>query len=323
MNPYSTLEVDPKASQVVIEAAYRTLAKEHYTDDKRMRLLNAAKEILFNPDKKAEFDNKKDLRKGKVVGDYTILEKIAEGGFGITYLAEHNRLKAKVCIKHALNISAIDEQLLFEEANSIWDLRHYAIPAIRDVLKFPDGSVALVMSYVAGPTLAQILERRKRLDAEHVSWITSRVLNALKYLHFNGVIHGDIKPQNIIVQPDSHNVVLVDYGLASIRPKRDTANKGYTPLFAAPEQIDGKPLVPETDFYGLGVTMIYSLGGDVEHRKVPDDLPDAICAFIKRLIPIQVLSRPSWNKEDLCETFVEVRDKAFGRKMSNMKELKF
>lgn len=259
----------------------------------------------------------------KTIGNYQILNKIAEGGFGITYLAEHTKLKAKVCIKHASSISDIDEKLMFEEARAIWDLRHYAIPAIRDVLKLPDGSVALVMSYIPGPTLAQIIEKKHRLDAEHVSWIVSRALNALKYLHFNGVVHGDVKPQNIIIQPESHNVVLVDFGLAAIRPRRDTTNKGHTPIFAAPEQIDGRPLVPETDFYCLGTTMIYALGGDVEHRKVPDNAPEAICNFIKRLLPIQVLSRPSWDKEDLCDTFSDVREKAFGRTMSNMKKLNF
>jgi len=118
-------------------------------------------------------------------------------------------------------------------------------------------------------------------------------------------------------------VVLVDYGLAAIRPKSDTTNKGYTPVFAAPEQIEGKPLVPETDFYGLGTTMIFALGGDVEHRRVPENVPDAICGFIKRLIPLQVLSRPSWDKEDLCDTFMEAREEAFGRRASNMKKLSF
>ena len=259
----------------------------------------------------------------KTIGNYQILNKIAEGGCGITYLAEHLKLKAKVCIKHANSISDADEKLLFEEARSIWDLRHYAIPAIRDVLKLPDDSVALVMSYIPGPTLAEIIEKKKRLDAEHVSWIVSRVLNALKYLHFNGVVHGDIKPQNIIVQPESHNVVVVDFGLAAIRPKRDTTNKGYTPIFAAPEQIDGSPLVPETDMYCLGTTMIYALGGDVEHRQVPEDCPAPLCDFIKKLIPLKVLARPSWDKEDLCDTFSFVRKKAFGRDMSNMKKLNF
>ena len=321
MNPYSLLEVDPKARKEVIHAAYKALALEFKDDEKRLKAINGAKDILFNEKNRSEYDNKfQAIKKGKLVGEYLITEKIAEGGFGTTYKGEHVKLRMPVCIKHANNISKSDEELLIEEAKSIWDLRHYSIPVIRDILKLEDGSVALVMSYIEGPTVAQIMEKKKHLDPEHISWITSRVLNVLKYLHFNGVVHGDIKPQNIIVQPHSHQIVLVDYGLATIRPQSTSTNKGYTPIFAAPEQIEGKPLVPETDFYGLGTTMIYCLGGDVEQRRVPEHTPDAMCKFIKKLIPLEVLSRPNW-KEDLCNTYANVREECFGRKESGMKKL--
>jgi serine/threonine protein kinase len=321
MNLYSLLEVDPKARKEVVQAAYKALALEFKDDEKRLKAINGAKDVLLNEAKRTEYDGVREtIKKGKLVGEYRITEKIAEGGFGTTYKAEHIKLGMPVCIKHANNISKSDEELLIEEAKSIWDLRHYSIPAIRDILKLDDGSVALVMSYVEGPTIAQIMEKKKHLDPEHISWITSRVLNVLKYLHFHGVVHGDVKPQNIIVQPHSHQIVLVDYGLATIRPQSTSTNKGYTPIFAAPEQIEGKPLVPETDFYGLGTTMIYCLGGDVEQRRVPEHTPDAMCKFIKKLIPVEVLSRPNW-KEDLCDTYATVREECFGRRESGMKKL--
>jgi serine/threonine-protein kinase len=252
------------------------------------------------------------------------LSKIAEGGFGVTYKAEHIALGSLVCIKHAIGVGPAEEKILLDEARSMWDLRHYGIPAIRDVLKMPDDSLSLVMSFVPGRTLAQIREDHYKdgIDPEHVAWITERVLNVLKYLHMHGVVHGDIKPQNIIVQPESHTVVLVDYGLAALKPSARTEAKGYTPYFAAPEQIDGKVPIPETDFYGLGMTMIHSLGGDVEHVKVPGDTPDHMIAFIKSLIRRDVLQRPNWEKIDLCESIKKVREKDFGRSASNMKPLK-
>jgi eukaryotic-like serine/threonine-protein kinase len=259
----------------------------------------------------------------KVIGNYRILEKIAEGGFGITYKAEHTMLGTQVCIKHASHISSDDEDLLLGEVKAMWDLRHFGIPAVRDVLKMPDGSVAFVMSYVPGLTLEQIIKKNYKdgIDAEHVAWITDRILNILKYLHYNGVVHGDVKPQNIIIQPESHTVVLVDYGLSAVRPSRSTKTKGYTPLFASPEQIEGKTLLPETDFYGLGMTMIYALGGDIEHVKVPGTTPDNLCLLIKEFIRRDIRSRPNWQKEDLCETIAKVRTKDFGRSMSGMKPL--
>jgi serine/threonine protein kinase len=321
-NLYNVLEVHHKASYDVIKAAYRALVRIHNGDDKKMVLLNEANEILCNEVKRASYDKKKDaVKKGKVVGNYRILEMIAEGGFGKTYKAEQITTNCPVCIKHANEISAQDEEILLEEAKAIWDMRHYGIPAMRDVFKIED-SLALVMSYVPGRNLAQIIEVVKRLDPEDVAWITERVLNILLYLHTNGVCHGDVKPQNIIIQEDSHQVVLVDYGLSSIRPSSKTVSKGYTPFFAAPEQMIGGPILPETDFYGLGITMIYALGGDIETKKVPGSVPDPLCEFVKRLIKIEVLSRPNWEKENLCSTIQDVRMKVFGRRSTNMKPLK-
>jgi len=320
MNPYSVLELDPKASEEVVRAAYKALAHKYAHDDKHFNLVTKAKDKILDPNWQAT-QNQSSVKEGVYVGDYKLVSKIAEGGFGVTYLAHHKILGSKVCIKHALNISKTDEELLFEEAKSIWDLRHYSIPAIRDIVRLDDGSVALVMSYIEGPTLHQLVEKRA-LDAEHMAWITTRVLNVLKYLHYHGIVHGDIKPQNIIVQPKSHTVVLVDYGLAAIRPKNGSGNKGYTPLFAAPEQVEGKPCIPETDFYGLGMTMLYGMGGDISSLVFPK-MPSPMEKFVKSLIPLQVLSRPSWERVDIEEEFAKVREKSFGSRSSNMKNLDF
>lgn len=317
---YAILEVSPRASEEVIHAAYRILAKNHKDDERKLRALNQAKDILLDADKRADYDKDRSGT-GKVIGDkYKVQELIAEGGFGKTYKGEHIVLKTPVCIKHASSVSPQDEALLLEEAKAIWDLRHYSIPAMRDVLRLTDGSLALVMSYVPGPTLQEVIEK-KVLDSEHVAWITERILNALKYMHFHGIVHGDIKPGNIIVQPTSHTVVIVDYGLSLIRPGKGSMSKGYTPFFAAPEQLTGETLVPETDFYGLGMTMIACLGGDVEHKKVPSHTTPELCELVRRLIRRDVLARPNWESEDLCATIQKVREKDFGRRSSNMKPL--
>ena len=324
-NFYDILEVSPRASMDVIRAAYSTLMKNFHPDkggsERVAKLLNQAKEVLLDPDKRSDYDKQRLDLTGRVIGNYRFLEKIAEGGFGKTYKGEHVRLKLPVCIKHGHEISPQDEELLMDEARAIWDLRHYGIPAMRDVMKMDDGGLALVMSYVPGKTLEQIVEIVGRLDAENVSWIAERSLNVLKYLHYHGVVHGDVKPQNIIVQPEVHNIVMVDYGLSAIQPRHNDKNRGYTPYFAAPEQVNGSPLVPESDFFGLGVTMIYALGGDIASKKVPSSTPDPLCHFIKRLLVRDVLSRPNWHKEDLVDSMREVREKSFGRKHSGMKPI--
>lgn len=323
---YSILEVNSRARPSVITAAYHALIKEYHPDtsngDERIaRELNYAKEILLDKKKRAEYDEEYNNILGKTIGNYRVLELIAEGGFGKTYKGEHILVSEPVCIKHAHYVSPQDEELLLEEAKSIWDLRHFGIPTMRDMLKLEDGSMALVMSYIPGPTLEQIVKKVGSLEAEHVCWITERVINVLKYLHYHGVVHGDVKPQNIIIQPEDHTVVLVDYGLSLVRPSWDSSSKGYTPFFAPPEQVNGLTLIPESDFYGLGMTMIYALGGDVEKRKVPESTPDSLCDFIKKLIVYDVLSRPNWEKEDLSDTIQSIRQKEFGRKRSHMKSI--
>jgi serine/threonine protein kinase len=324
-NFYELLEISPRARREVVDAAYKALAQVYHPDrtgdDRVSKNLGEAYATLKDEKARRKYD--RDLGKGigKVLGSYRIIDQIAEGGFGRTYRGEHTMLGTPVCIKHASHVSPQDEAILMEEAKAIWDLRHYAIPSVREILKLEDGSLALVMSFISGPTLEQIVDDKGPLDAETVCWITERVLNALRYLHFNGVVHGDVKPQNIIVQPDKHMVVLVDYGLSLIRPAADSSAKGYTPFYASPEQVSGLTLLPESDFYSLGMTMIASLGGDLGRKRVPEDLPDKVCDFIRRLVAHDILDRPRWDSEDLIESLRGVRIKSFGRSSSFGKKI--
>lgn len=322
---YEILEVSPRARKEVIDAAHKALLQVYHPDktgnDRVAKSIGEAHQVLSDPKSRKKYDKDKDKSKGTVIGDYRIIRELAEGGFGKTYLGEHIMLGTQVCIKHASHVSPQDEIILMEEAKSIWDLRHYAIPSVRNIIKLEDGSLALVMSYIPGLTLEEIVKKHGFLDAETVCWITERVLNALRYLHFNGVVHGDVKPQNIIVQVEKHMVVLVDYGLSLIRPSADSSSKGYTPFYAPPEQIAGLTLLPESDFYSLGMTMISALGGDLKHRRVPEDLPDPVCSFIRRLVANDLLDRPRWDKEDLVDMLQGVRIKAFGRSSSFGKKI--
>jgi serine/threonine protein kinase len=330
---YGLLQVHPRASHEVIQAAYRALIKLHHPDTSETAgetavALNAAYEVLSDPRRRKDYDRELRVEEAgvKVVGDYRVLKQIAEGGFGKTYKGEHILTGGPVCIKHCSEISADNEEILIEEARAMWDLRHYAIPAVRNLLRLPNGSMALVMSFIEGPTIAQLVEKHGPIDPEHVAWIAQRVLSTLMYIHAHGIIHGDLKPQNIIIQPNTHNAVLVDFGLAMIKPKSNDRAKGYTDLFAPPEQLKGEVLIPESDLFSLGMTMIFALcGGDVKRtqtKQVPATVPDPLCSFILRLIVLEPLSRPRvWAGENLCETIEVVRKQEFGRVHSNMKPL--
>lgn len=338
MNYYELLQVSPHADSDVIEAAYKVLLKRHHPDrghtlGSTAQKLGEAHLTLTTPRARARYDADLDKAtdiKGKVIGEFVIESKIAEGGFGKTYKGRHLLVGEPVCIKHCSRISPADTEILISEAKAMWDLRHFGLPAVRNLFKLPDGSIILVMSYIEGPTLQQLVEqyvaKGLRLEPEHGAWILSRLINTLSYIHRHGIVHGDLKPQNILIQPESHMAVLVDFGLAGIKPTRTSGNKGYTEVFSPPEQmVAGNPLIPQTDFYALGKSLIYAMaGGDldlVEGNMIPSDVPKPMADLLSRLVTRHPLDRPDWEKEDLNETVDRMRVEAFGRSASGMRKL--
>jgi serine/threonine protein kinase len=260
------------------------------------------------------------MKDKKIIGDYEVVRQIGEGGFGRTYEGRHVlNQNIKACLKQNINLSPEDAALLMREAEVMSSVMHYSLPAWRNMFRAADGSVVLAMSFVEGKTLDKVIEKHAALHPEEVSWIAQRLLNALHYLHSKGIIHGDVKPSNVIVQPWEHNAVLVDYGLASIRPDSTTKAVGYTPVFVAPEITQGKPPVPESDIYCLGLTMMYALGGDPIAKKMPDHVPKQMQDFCSYLSEYSVLDRPNWDKCDLVSRLSDVRLEAFGRRHSNKK----
>lgn len=327
---YEILQISPLAEAEIIEAAYSALLIKHESNKssaskKIVRQITEAFKCLSNPESRKSYDKNRnaDLT-GTVIGDYRLIEHLASGGFGSTYRGEHILTGQPVCIKDCHLISPEDNKILLQEAIAMWDLRHFSIPTVRNVIRLDDGRLILVMSFIPGMTLEKVVQKIGEVPAEHVSWIMERILNALKYIHYYGVIHGDIKPQNIIIQPETHTISIVDFGLSMIKPTASSDSKGYTPYFAPPEQMKRSTLLPESDFYSLGLTMIYALSGDmqsVKRRSVPEGTPNELCDFIKRLIVRDLINRPNWEKEDLGDTIQKVRAYCFGRTTTNLRPI--
>jgi eukaryotic-like serine/threonine-protein kinase len=264
-------------------------------------------------------ENKKEAKimSRKKIGNYYVIKQIGEGGFAYTYLAEHCILKQPACIKQNIKLSEEDKKMLIKEAKLIWEIHHHSLPSIRDMIELEDGSLAMVMSYIPGKDLFKVKteDYPDGIDPEHVCWMTQRALGALHYLHYYGIIHGDMKPQNQIVQPKNHNLVLVDYGLSTVFPGRYTECPGCTPAFAAPEQLEGKPPIPETDIYGLGATMIFALGGKIGALTIPATVPKILQNFFLQMVRNDPLKRPN-DSVALAEELGNIRGKVFGRRSS-------
>ena len=249
------------------------------------------------------------------IGVYTLRTRIGEGGFGTVYQAEHSTLGVPACIKVNTRVSQADADFLRYEAQLLWQLDEYhSIPSIKDFISLNQKRGALVMKLIEGETLEDVVEKKGPIHPEDVCWITERLLGALYYAHRHGVVHTDVKPQNIFIEPHKRDIKLIDFGLATYHPTSTTKPLGYSPRYAAPELIAGNPPLPETDLYGAGLAMLRALGGDVAKKSFRPDTPSEIVDYCQKLIRYDPRDRPSWEKNNPLITLSNIREKVFGRR---------
>ena len=214
------------------------------------------------------------LETGETVGDrYRIVRLLGQGGMGAVYRAWDTRLNRPVALKEMTPQSGLDARLLSQlrrqfqqEAQVLATIAHPNLVRVTDYFSGDDNEY-LVMDFVDGESLA---DRIQREGAQSEDWVTAwaeQLLDALAYCHKRGVIHRDVKPQNIIVTPEGQ-VVLVDFGLVKLwdpqDPQTRTVMRGAgTPEYAPPEQYDlGMGHTdPRSDVYGLGATLYHALTG--------------------------------------------------------------
>ena len=207
---------------------------------------------------------------GEQVGPYRVIRKLGSGGMGDVYLADDSRLRRQVALKRPSSrwLAAPDSRLrLHREARAAAGLSHPNIAAVYDVLDVgPDPYI--VMEYVEGETLAEIL-RRGPLPAERVLELGLQLADAMAAAHARGIVHRDLKPANISITPDGRAKVL-DFGLARAREGEDgpraststqTGRFAGTPGYSPPEQMAGARADPRDDLYSLGVVLFEALTG--------------------------------------------------------------
>ena len=196
---------------------------------------------------------------------YTVLKRLGSGGIAQVYLAKHAVLARPLVIK-VLHRTLAQEPEMRErfrrEAEAAARLIHPYICAIADMGTAGDIEY-LAMPYYAGGSLADMLSRRKTLSASSAASIAVQVACALDYAHRHGVVHRDIKPDNILFDEDG-NVALTDFGIATARfHGRLTANGRAmgTPHYMSPEQAMGKLVDGRSDLYAVGLLLYEMLLG--------------------------------------------------------------
>jgi serine/threonine-protein kinase len=202
---------------------------------------------------------------GKILGNYQILRKIGEGGMGTVYVARDVGLERDVAIKIISPELARNPGLMARfrvEAIAQARLNHSNIVTIHSFEQQKD-TYYIVMEYVEGKTLKEIINERAKIPVKQALKIFSRLLEGIAYAHRKGVLHRDIKPANVFITTDEM-VKIGDFGIAKVSGIDGLTRAGSTlgtPLYSSPEQIRGEKMGPETDIYSLGVTLYEMLTG--------------------------------------------------------------
>ena len=212
---------------------------------------------------------------------YKITERVGLGGMAEVYRAQDNVLGRTVAVKTMLPQYAADPTFtkrFRQEAASAAKLQSPYIVSIYD-WGLDDETYYIVMEFLRGTDLKTAIQERGAINQRKAAEIGSQVAQALSVAHAGGVIHRDIKPQNIMIQPDG-NIKVMDFGIARAGDAglSQTATVLGTAHYVSPEQAQGKELTGASDIYSLGVVLYEAVTG-----KLPFDGQDAVSVAVKQV----------------------------------------
>ena len=194
---------------------------------------------------------------------YEILEKIGEGGMAVVYKAFCHRLSRFVAVKIMREEMAADEEFkrrFCAESHAIAMLSHPNIVAVYDV-SHSDDVEYIVMELVDGITLKQYMDKRGAISWKEALHFTKQITKALAHAHSRGIIHRDIKPQNIMLLKDG-TIKVADFGIAALENEMQESGQAVGSIhYIAPEQARGENPDARSDIYSLGIVMYEMLTG--------------------------------------------------------------
>lgn len=219
----------------------------------------------------------------EVARRFDVILQIGKGGMAVVYLCRDPRNQGRIVavkdIRAEFKPGMRVEERVEHEVNLLMSLNHEGIVKVFDFMKFPRGS-AIVMEYIDGLPLDHEIGGGRRISPEFGVRVLHEIGKALEYAHARGVIHRDIKPDNILYSERQRVMKLVDFGLARLYGEDKHASMTRTgmvvgtPHYMSPEQVSGKALDQRSDIYSLGATLYYLLTGKrhVEGSNIMDIL---------------------------------------------------
>lgn len=265
---------------------------------------------------------------------YRVVERIARGGMGEVYVAEHLEMRQLVAVKFLHKRYAHDESFaarFFNEARYAAQVTHPNAVALYDFGRLDDGTLFIVMEYVRGEALSRVVRAQKMIPVPMAIRVASQVAEVLASAHEKRIIHRDVKPDNIMLVQGAGGRVAVkvlDFGIAKILDDEDGhhTEPGVmfgTPEYMSPEQAMGRPYDHRVDVYALGLVLYYMLIGRppftgsnkmaVLQSQVQDTPPSLergarqpIPKRLVRLIDSMLSKSPDDRPSDMIEVFNEL-----------------
>jgi serine/threonine protein kinase len=234
---------------------------------------------------------------GKTISHYKILEKLGEGGMGVVYKAHDNTLDRVVALKflpHYLTSDSMEKQRFYHEAKAASALNHNNITTIHEISEF-EGQLFIAMELVEGKTLKQLVEH-EILPAKTILDIAIQVCDGLAAAHEKGIVHRDIKSENIMVTPKGQAKIM-DFGLAKVKGATKLTKESSTlgtAAYMSPEQAQGEEVDLRSDIFSFGVVLYELLTGKLPFRgehhaalmyAIVNEEPSPVARFNEKVSP--------------------------------------
>ncbi len=245
------------------------------------------------------------------IGRYEIVSELGRGGMGVVYSARDPKINRTVAIKclHPGSGGDEDKKRFAKEMRALGRLIHQNIVTIFDADEDPlTGRAYIVMEYVEGKSLAEIVSSGQKLTIKQVRDIGVQISMALDFAHEKGIVHRDMKPGNVLISADNQTVKLVDFGIARLEEDGFTQTSSFlgTPRYMSPEQCTGDLVEKRSDLFSASavlyelLTLRKAFSGDspaaiihqvITHRpdppmrianEVPKDLSDAVMKGLEK-----------------------------------------
>ncbi len=319
------IEVFGEGTEEKIKKRYRSYVKICHPDivsneckdlaEKIMKILNNFYKRALDEIKKGIYDvtDEKEVLKASEAlfaltirnKEYTFYKYLYSEDVGDIYegLCEDERVLIKICSDED------DNDLVKNEYQLLLKLNHASIPKVMTRLRVNDKE-AFISSKPEGLGLDEFLRNYGYLSGEHICWVLERLLSCIGYLHSLKIVHGNIKEDNILINPDTHNVILKDYSLCIVDAnEKDSSykiiNDSYTPDYVSKDS----KVIPNTDIYAVGKIAIKLLGGDIDRVALPVTCDIRVRQFIRKLLDKN--SNDAWQ---LWDELIKIRTEVYGSK---------